>query len=148
MKKIVSDGHGAGNHTYSHKRLVFKSMNFIEDEIEKTNEIIRGMGYQGEITSRPPNCKKLFGLPWYLWRHDIKTMTWDIEPDTYFAGDADKIVDDVLNNVKPGSIILLHPFCDNICQADREALPKIIDGLKAKDFEFVTINELLAEQSL
>lgn len=142
-KAIVDAGMEVGNHSYSHKRFLLKSLSFVDTEIQKTNKLIRDTGYQGEITFRPPNGKKLFALPWYLRKHNIKTIMWDVEPDTYVAGDLEAIVKYTLDHVRPGSIILLHPFCDFECDADREALPKIIDGLKEKGYTFVTINELL-----
>lgn len=146
-KQIVAPGHELGNHSYSHQRFLLKTKRFVQDEIEKTNELIRKTGYAGEITFRPPYGKKLFSLPWYLHKHDIKTIMWDVEPDTYHPGDAEAMTEYTLANTKPGSIILLHPFCDVDCAADREALPKIIDELKTQGFTFVTISELLQRQS-
>src|SRR5262245_61272106 len=35
-EEIEKEGHELGNHTYSHQRMVFKSYDFIESEIEKT----------------------------------------------------------------------------------------------------------------
>ncbi|MFA6170899.1 MAG: polysaccharide deacetylase family protein [Patescibacteria group bacterium] len=142
-KEIVRQGSELGNHSYSHRRLILKSQAFIKSEIEKTNQLIRDSGYQGEITFRPPNGKKLLGLPRYLNENNIKTIMWDIEPDTNYSGNAELITKNTLLNAKPGSIILLHPFCEKECAADREALPKIISGLKEKGYVFATISELL-----
>jgi len=142
-KKIVQYGNELGNHSYSHQRFLFKSQSFIENEIQETNTLIRDAGYNGEITFRPPNGKKLLGLPWYLNRNKIKTIMWDIEPDTKSAGHSEQIQQNVMENIKPGSIILMHPFCEISCQADRDALPKIIRDLKDKGYVFVTISELL-----
>lgn len=140
-KAIVFSGNELGNHTYSHERMVLKSPEFIADEIEKTNQLIRETGHTGEIFFRPPNGKKLFLLPWYLNEHRMKTIMWDVEPDTY-GKTPDLLVNYTLKNTKPGSIILLHPFC-NACAADREALPRIIDGLIGEGYSFVTVSELL-----
>jgi len=104
-RRIVAAGHELGNHSYSHQRLIFRSPTFIKNEIEQTNQQIRAAGFTGEITFRPPHGKKLFFLPWYLYQNNIKTIMWDIEPDTYFAGDATEITAYTLNNTKPGSII-------------------------------------------
>jgi peptidoglycan-N-acetylglucosamine deacetylase len=71
-KAIVNEGHQIGNHTYSHQRMIFKSPLFIKEEIEKTDELIRHGGYKGEIDFRPPNGKKIVGLPYYLSTH----YTW------------------------------------------------------------------------
>ncbi len=142
-KKIVEDGNQLANHSYSHQRFLLKSMSFTKNEIEKTNKLIRSAGYSGEIVFRPPNGKKLFILPWYLRQSKIKTVMWDVEPDTYVAGDSQKIVEYTLENTKPGSIILIHPFCESDCAADREALPQIIDGLRDRGYTLVTVNELI-----
>lgn len=145
---IADHGHELGNHSYSHHRFLLKSLSFIDHEIQTTNQLIRDLGYQGDITFRPPNCKKLFLLPWYLNRHNIKTVTWDVEPDTYVPGDAQAIVSLTLDHVSPGSIILLHPFCSDRCQADRDALPLIIDQLKSQGYSFVTVSQLLTHSAI
>lgn len=140
-KEIVQKGHELGNHSYSHKRMVLKWPKFIDDEIKKTNKLIKDSGYSGEIHFRPPNGKKLFFLPWYLANHNMKTIMWDVEPDTY--GDSEEfLINYVVENSNPGSIILMHPFCQS-CQNDRNALGKIIDKLQSKGYQFVTISELL-----
>ena len=143
-KNIVRQGSELGNHTYSHQPLVLQPLSFIDNEIQKTSQLIRQAGYPGEITFRPPNGKKFIGLPWYLHEHNMKTIMWDVEPDTLFQGDAEAIVKDALEHTQPGSIILLHPFCKTECAADRQALPKIIDGLREQGYSFATISELLA----
>lgn len=142
-KYIVSHGHSLGNHSYSHQRFLLKSWSFIDREIQTTNQLIKNAGYQGEITFRPPNGKKLFLLPLYLKQHTIKTIMWDVEPDTFVSGDSQAIVGYTLEHTKPGSIILMHPFCETTCEADREALPQIIDKLHEMGYQFLTVSELL-----
>ncbi|MGI5827990.1 MAG: polysaccharide deacetylase family protein [Patescibacteria group bacterium] len=139
---IASAGHELGNHSYSHERMWFKSPSYILNEIESTNKLIQEAGYQGDIHFRPPYGKKLIGLPWYLKQHNIKTVTWDVEPDTY-GSNADFLIDYTVENTKPGSIILLHPFCES-CSSQKEAISKIVDGLQTKGYRFVTVSELLA----
>ena len=141
---IAAAGHELGNHTYSHKRMVFKTPGFVAREIERTDALIRASGYKGAITFRPPYGKKLLALPWYLRRHGITSVTWDLEPDTYFPGDAARIEAYVVAAAAPGSIILMHPLCGQACSADRAALPGIIKGLKVRGYSFVTVSQLLA----
>jgi peptidoglycan/xylan/chitin deacetylase (PgdA/CDA1 family) len=140
-KALVMAGHELGNHTYTHQRMWFKSPAFIAREIEDTNTLIREAGYRGAIHFRPPYSKKLLLLPWYLSRHNIKTIMVDVEPDTYGA-DTDFLVSYTLEHTQPGSIILLHPFCD-ACSGQRGAIEKIIDGLRSKGYRLVTVSELL-----
>ena len=143
-RAIVESGHELGNHSYSHTRLIFKSLPFIAGEIDKTNERIRQAGYTDTITFRPPNGKKLLLLPWYLYTHHIQTVMWDVEPDTYVGGKPAEIVSYVEQHARPGSIILMHPFCGQECEADREALPGVIDRLTAKGYRFVPVSQLLS----
>jgi peptidoglycan-N-acetylglucosamine deacetylase len=109
-KAIVAGGHELGNHTYSHSAMVFKSLSQIQMEIEKTDELIRSAGYAGQISFRPPYCKKLILLPWYLNRTNRQSILMDVEPESYadVASRADKITAHVLEKTRPGSIILLH----------------------------------------
>lgn len=140
-KAIVDSGHELGNHSYTHQRFLLKSQHFINDEIEKTNMLIRQAGYEEDIHFRPPYGKKLFGLPWYLSQHKIKTIMIDLEPDTY--GSTKRFfLEYTLEKAKPGSILLLHPFCEN-CSAQREAIGEIIDAMQERGYRFVTISELL-----
>lgn len=147
-QNIVQAGIELGNHSYSHQRFVLKSQSFIDHEIQTTNELIRNSGYQGEITFRPPTGKKLFGLPWYLKQHNIKTIMWDVEPDTFVRDLSEGeektnfLVQYTLEHVQPGSIILLHPFCES-CASDRAAIGRIVDQLREQGYQFVTVSELL-----
>ena len=53
-----------------------------------------------------------------------------------------KIVDNVMKDVKPGSIILMHDGCGNK-QDIVTASDIIITTLKAQGYQFLTISELL-----
>ena len=90
--------------------MVFKTPTFIRKEIELTDKLIRQPGFQGDIYFRPPYAKKLFLLPYILKQKNMTTIMWDIEPDSYpeIAFSSEKIIDHVVENVAPGSIILLH----------------------------------------
>lgn len=144
-RQIVEAGHELGNHSYTHQRMVLKTPAFIRDEIERTDQAIRAAGYAGEICFRPPYGKKLFLLPAYLSKTGRKTIMCDVEPDSYadVAEDADKIVAHVLERARPGSIILLHVMYESR-DASLRAVPGILDGLKARGYEFKTVSELLA----
>ena len=144
-KKLVAGSHELGNHSYSHVRMFFVTPSFVKQEIESTDKLIREAGYQGDIHFRPPYGKKLFTLPYYLWKHRRKSITWDVEPDSYpeIAADANKIVEHVLANVRPGSIIILHVMYPNRRES-MKSVKMIVEGLRAEGYEFKTVSELLA----
>src|SRR3954453_22610115 len=116
-------------------------------EIEQTDALIRAAGWRGPILFRAPYNKKLVYLPWYLARHDRIHVTFDVEPesDKNIDGHTDRIIADVLTHTRPGSIILLHPWYANR-GATRAAIRPIVDGLRARGFQLVTVSELLMER--
>ena len=139
-KKIVDAGHQIGNHTYSHNRMVFKTPSYIKEEIQKTDQLIQKAGFKGEIDFRPPNGKKLVGLPYYLNKHNRDTITWNIEPDSYYTNASDK-VNYVTENIKPGSIILMHPMYDDTGN-EIQAIEGVLQALSNEGYTFVTVNKL------
>lgn len=148
-RSIAAAGHDIGNHSYSHHRMIFKSPAFIQKEIESTDALIRQAGYQGEIYFRPPNGKKLVFLPYYLNKHDRKTIMWNIEPDSNqeAAGKSEMITELVNDQIQPGSIILLHVMYDNEKRESLESIKEIAKALRAKGYTFKTVSELLEYQT-
>lgn len=142
-RAIIAGGHEIGNHSFSHQHLVLHTPRFIQQEIERTDRAIRAAGYQGErILFRPPFGQKLLLLPWYLYRHDRVTITWDIEPEG--MGDAKGIANAAIREARPGSIILLH-VQDQKPTPSFYSVGPMIDGLRKRGFGFATVSELLAK---
>ena len=142
-RQLVAAGHEIGNHTYSHARLVLRSQSSIREEIERTDSLIRAAGYRGEILFRPPYGWKLAALPWFLSRTGRVSVTWDVEPDSYpeVRASPQLIAAHVREHVRPGSIVLLHPWWgyENV----RTAIPLIIADLSDAGYRLVTVTELL-----
>jgi peptidoglycan-N-acetylglucosamine deacetylase len=97
-------------------------------------------GFTGEIDFRPPNGKKLLALPYYLDQQNIDTITWNLEPDSYYSSSADKL-NYIKDHVKPGSIILMHPMYDQTGE-ELETIEGIVKALSREGYKFITVNEL------
>jgi peptidoglycan-N-acetylglucosamine deacetylase len=138
-------GHELGNHTYTHNHMVFRTPATYRSEVARTDSLLRAAGARDPIFFRPPYGYKLVGLPYVLWRTGRTTVTWDIEPESYpdVARSADRIVRHVLERVRPGSIILLHPWYASGAPT-RAAIPALIDSLRARGYALATVGELLA----
>ena len=143
-KKLVAAGHEIGNHSYSHQRMIFVSPSFVREEIEKTDALIRAAGHENPPHFRPPYGKKLFALPFYLSQNNRRTITWDIEPESFpaVAKSSEAITKYVLDRAQNGSIILLHVMYDPQ-KKSLNAVKPIIEGLKQKGFRFATVSELI-----
>jgi len=144
-RALVAAGHELGNHTYSHRRMVLRSPRTIRGELARTDTLIRAAGHRGPIHFRPPYGYKLVALPYELSRADRTTVTWDVEPDSYpeVAATPEGIVAHVLERVRPGSIILLHPWYSSRATS-LAAVPALVDSLQARGYRVTTVGELLA----
>lgn len=142
-RAIAQAGHELGNHSYTHRRMVFVSADTVREELERTDAEIAKTGYQGPITFRPPFGKKLWALPKYLSDHDRTTVTWDVEPDSGKVASTDEIVAETVAKVRPGSIVLLHLWSDQGA-ASLAAIPRLVSELRSRGYSFVTVSKLIA----
>ena len=144
---LAASGHELGNHTFTHRHMVFRTVATYRDEIVRTDSLLRAAGAHDPIFFRPPYGYKLLGLPYVLWRMGRTTVTWDIEPESHpgIARSRDRIIRYVLDRVQPGSIVLLHPWYPSGAPT-RAAVPILIDSLRARGYEIATVGELLASR--
>jgi peptidoglycan/xylan/chitin deacetylase (PgdA/CDA1 family) len=141
-QRIVAAGHVLGNHTWSHPRMVGLPFAEVRRQVDDTDRQIRLAGEGGAIYFRAPSSHKFVLLPWHLHRTGRTNVSWDVEPETYETT-ADGIIRHTLEKVRPGSVILLHPWFRSR-GATREALPRLIRGLHERGYTLVTVPELLS----
>lgn len=140
VRRLLASGNEVGNHSYTHQRMWGFLPGAYESEIRRTDLLLRGEG-ASPLFFRPPYGKKLTGLPIAVSRTGYRMITWDIEdPDD--APDAASYARRVVAQVRPGSIILMHPMYRN--RIARDAVPLILTGLIARGYRVVTVGTLLA----
>jgi len=141
VRRLLNEGHEVGNHSYSHERMIFHTSGWYEQEVMRTDALLRAAGVTAPNLFRPPYGKKLIGLPNTLARHDYRMIMWDVE-DPPDAADARAYAADVLRQARPGSIILMHVMYSSNHIA-RAALPLVLQGLRDRGLRVVTVGELL-----
>ena len=76
-------------------------------------------------------------------------VTWDASAGDWATHDAALVARRILRKVRPGSIIDLHDGLDGNLVADRSvlvrALPRILDGLRARGLHPVRLDLLLGK---
>lgn len=141
VKKIVDGGYEIGSHGHKHDNY----SQFSDDEIRK--QILTAHGILTETTGRTPNLirmpngdfdKRVLSIAESL---NYKVIQWDTDSLDWKNPGVDTIVSRVVDNAHPGDIILLH--ASDSCQQTHEALPIIIDRLRAEGYEFVTVSQML-----
>ena len=141
IKRILKEGSEIGNHSYSHKWLNRLSKEEFQAEVNKTQDIVK------KETGFTP---KLFRPTYGGYSDKLKTYTdltfvlWTVDSSDWRVKNTDKILNNILPNVKDGSIILMH---DNHSYAVK-ALDDVIKVLSEKGYQFVTVSELLEIKNL
>ncbi len=146
IKQLVLAGHELGNHSYSHQKMIWKTPSFIQSEINKTDQLLHKIGVKNKITFRAPYGLKLFVLPYILSKLGKQNILWNVDSKDYQESNPEVIANNVLENVSPGSIILLHDGSAE-GKSDRSvtitATEILIKKLQAKGYKFKTVSELI-----
>lgn len=140
LKKIASEGHSIGLHSFSHPNFHKMSYKEIKNEIIKNQAIIKDtLGYSPKII-RPPYgiiTNNFLNVSIDL---DLTIYTWSDDSFDWKKGNSPQyIVENVLKKVKPGQIILMHDKSANSSNSIK-ALPIIIKKLKSNGYSFVTLS--------
>ncbi|MBP9838326.1 MAG: polysaccharide deacetylase family protein [Proteobacteria bacterium] len=144
-KLVFDKGHQIGNHSYSHPAFLNLSIAQINQEIDKTDQLIRSLGVQGKITFRAPYGKKFLKLPYILWRKKRTHVLFDFFPNPrdFMGSPVNLVADSIISQTRPGSIIVLHDGNIKAAPFVCEYAEKVILGLKSLGYSFVTVDELL-----
>jgi len=146
IRKIAKENHLIGNHSFSHNRLTtFLGINY--GEILKTQKLIEDLTAQRIKLYRPPHGFMNLFLRKKLITQGFKIVLFDtVGRDWESKITSGKIVTNIVDNVKLGSIILLHDGSDINIGVNRsktvQALPEIINKLEENNFQIVPLEEL------
>ncbi len=148
-RRIVTTGNVIGNHSYHHhKSLCLRQGKAVARDIELAHQAIyECTGFEPKLF-RPPYG---FRTPWLMRtvRHlGYMVVTWDNMTGDWKANHSGReIGQTIVRRAKPGSVIVLHDGRNGRPSYDRsqmlEALPFVIQSLRERGFDFVTIPELL-----
>jgi peptidoglycan/xylan/chitin deacetylase (PgdA/CDA1 family) len=144
-RAIAAAGHEIGNHSWSHRSLWFCS------PAQTAAEIGRAHNFLGYLTGQEP---RHFRPPWgmvnaamfgALRRYGERCVFWSIQSEGLRRRPAPAQARYVLRRARPGAIVDLHD-AEGVAGAPArlgQALPLMIDGLRAAGYDFVTVAELL-----
>lgn len=142
-RMVADQGFEIGNHTYSHPNFNLSSQTpaKIREELESTNELIAAHATQKPVrVMRPPYGNTPSKLKTICEEMGMYIITWDVDTDDWRSTtDADAMAENIMKNIQPGSIILMHDKFEK----SAEATAKVIDPIRAQGYEFVTLSELL-----
>jgi peptidoglycan-N-acetylglucosamine deacetylase len=138
--------HEVGNHSWAHRDLATMDLAGIRDDLRRTHTVIQERLGRAPTLMRPPFghlggstvlAADSLGYDLVLWDRQMHERRFEHDS----AGQAKDIVD----TVRPGSIILAHDVGDKRRLVALGSLKDMVTGLKARGFEFVTVSDLIAD---
>ena len=155
IKRILREGHEIANHTHSHKRMIFKSFDFVKKDILKADEELKKQGIKTNLFRFP-------GFKWGITSFCVclklkkKVIFCDVVSQDWLRPWLKKrnpkvriklnpVIKRTLRKTKNGSIINLHDYLEGIGR-HKEIIPileKVLPKLKERKYDFVTVSELL-----
>ncbi|WP_046496273.1 polysaccharide deacetylase family protein [Streptomyces odonnellii] len=72
----------------------------------------------------------------------VTAVQWDVVSGDAFATDADAVAEQVLKDVKPGSLVVMH-CTRSAAPTTEEAVAKIVPELRKRGYRFVKVSELM-----
>ena len=139
VKKIAEKGHDIGNHSSTHPYMTQLSAVKMTKELTDCNN---------EVKKLTGKCPTLFRPPYGDYNNDVVEavnslsmycVQWNIDSLDWKDPSPERIVQNCVNKLEPGSIILLHNGAVNT----PKALPGLIEAIKTKGYKIVPISKIL-----
>jgi peptidoglycan/xylan/chitin deacetylase (PgdA/CDA1 family) len=128
VRRIVQEGHSIGNHSQSHRTLMFKPSGFQQNEIRGANSVIRDVSQQTPRLFRPPYGYFDFRTLRIAKAEELKLVMWNVDTRDFAKPFPDAIIRRVGRSLKEGSIVLLHDN-DSTAHHIHKYLEPLIDEL-------------------
>ena len=146
VKAIVDQGSQVASHTQSHQQLTAVDAETLKSEVTSSFDAISAAGGGNTTVIRPP-YGSFDANAWLASGGTLSSsVIWNLDSLDWELPGVETIVNNCTQGAWSGSIILMHDGGGNRDQ-DLEALPKILQKLKDKGYEFVTLSELMAMDS-
>ena len=143
IKRISDEGHELGNHTYTHKNTASLSPAELLSELKRTDSEIFGITGTHPRVFRPPEGKCTKAAVSCAAELGYKIILWTVDPRDWACPTVSEMTDNILSNVRAGSILLCHDYNSAKRSPTPAALRRIIPELIERGYGFVTVSELL-----
>lgn len=143
LARMRERGHAIGNLTWSHPMLPDLTRAELAEQLDRTGKVLAETAGSPPHLFRPPYGSRTPTVMRWLTELGPTVVLSDVAPDDWTMPGAAAIADAVVDNTCPGSIIQLHDGGGDRSQTVA-ALGPIIGRLKARGYEFVLVDDLLA----
>ena len=144
VRRMADEGHQLGNHGYWHRKLHRRGPGYVRKDLTRGTEAI--VAASGGARPRHFRAPHGFRNPWVtpIARSlGQRTVGWSLGVFDSARPGAEEIARRAITGLGPGSILLLHDGDGYDAEGDRmqtaQALPLLIDGLRARGLRFATL---------
>lgn len=138
VKKIALAGHEIGNHGFSHPHVNDLTVEDNVKEISLTSDVIYRISKQRTKFFAPPYGEFNENVLKAAQKTNHLTILWTVDTVDWKNPPNEWVVSHVLNNVKNGAIILMHPTAVTV-----NILPEIIKGIIDQGYSIVPLEKLI-----
>lgn len=145
VKRMITDGHGIGNHSYDHPNMANLSKKEMEDEWTRFDKKLEELtGVKRTTYARPP--KGIFNEQLLRTGNDLgyRHIFWSVAFVDWHADKPkgrDYAYGELMKQLHPGALILMH----TVSPDNAEALPAFIQDAKKEGYVFKTLDDLVME---
>lgn len=145
VRRIHREGHSIGNHSYSHPDFSRLPLAKVQVQLQRAEKNIEALvGFKPRLV-RPPYGEILPEQLEWAKNNGYTVVNWDVDSSDWRQLTADEVFRNVTRAVRPGSVVLMHAGggVGQSLAGTVKALPRIIDWLRKRNYEPVTLPELL-----
>ena len=144
-RAVYDDGHLLGNHSYEHDQWRWLDPRY--PELQRTQNAFKRAIGTCPVLYRPPHGDRTPFLAQVVKDAHMHMVLWSASAGDWATNDAALVAKRIVDEAKPGSILLLHDGLDGNPTANRSvlvrALPMILDGLQRKGLTPVRLDKML-----
>lgn len=143
VAREVAAGHVVGNHTFDHAMLPGLSDEAVGAELDSTSQAIVAEGAPAPTLARPPYGSLSPAVTQAFGSRGMAGVLWDVDTEDWKNRDAGVTTERAIAGAHAGAIILMH----DIHPSTVDAVPGLVDALRARGFTLVTVPQLLGAPS-
>lgn len=144
IRQIERDGHSIGNHTQDHPHMGQMAAVDQMAQLDEQSSWMEAAGAPEQRLFRPPYRSFNDSTLGLLAERSMLMVLWSVDTADYVGLGSQEVARRALDQIKPGSIILMHDGGGDRSDTVR-ALPDIIEGLKRRNLTPVTVPRLILD---
>ena len=140
LRRMVSEGHEIGNHTWSHPSLYGVSDGGMLRELERTSEAIQAAVGFAPVSVRPPYGNMYPRQSQLVWDAlQMTTVMWSLDTLDWQRPGSSVVANRIVRQSHAGAVVLSH----DIHGPTIRAMPAALEGLRSQGYSMVQVSEIV-----